>query len=210
MAIGSFNKVIIGGRLGRDPEIHTFEGGDRVARVSIATTEQWMSGGARQEKTDWHTPVLFKKAAVTFAERNLKKGDLVIVEGRLENRSYQKEGQTHHVTEIAVPRGPDGGSARPGADGESRRRPAGTSGPRQPDRGTAGRRGLNVTHNKKGLLDFAGRDRLRLRSPMRLLIFQCIGGWVAGHGRGFVMSVGLPWAVFSPLATGRGRCRIGK
>src|SRR4051794_15564441 len=83
MAIGSFNKVIIGGRLGRDPEIHTFEGGDRVARLSIATTEQWTSGGAREEKTDWHTAVLFKKAAVTFAEQNLKKGDLVIVEGRL-------------------------------------------------------------------------------------------------------------------------------
>jgi single-strand DNA-binding protein len=105
MAIGSFNKVIIGGRLGRDPEIHTFEGGDRVARLSIATTEQWTSGGARQEKTDWHTAVLFKKAAVAFAERTLRKGDLVIVEGRLENRSYQKEGQTHHVTEIAVREG---------------------------------------------------------------------------------------------------------
>jgi len=105
MAIASFNKVIIGGRLGRDPESHTFEGGDRVARLSIATTEPWTSGGARQEKTDWHVAALFKKSAVTFAERNLKKGDLVIVEGRLENRSYQKEGQTHHVTEIAVREG---------------------------------------------------------------------------------------------------------
>jgi single-strand DNA-binding protein len=105
MAIASFNKVIIGGRLGRDPEIHTFEGGDRVARLSIATTEQWTSGGTRQEKTDWHIVALFKKAAVTFAERNLKKGDLVIVEGRLENRSYQKDGQTNHVTEIAVREG---------------------------------------------------------------------------------------------------------
>jgi single-strand DNA-binding protein len=105
MAIRSFNKVIIGGRLGRDPEIHTFEGGDRVARLSIATTEQWTSGGERQEKTDWHTAMAFKRAAVAFAERTLKKGDLVIVEGRLENRSYQKEGQTHHVTEIAVREG---------------------------------------------------------------------------------------------------------
>ena len=50
MALASFNKVIIGGRLGRDPEIHTFEGGDRVARLSIATMEQWTSGGACQEK----------------------------------------------------------------------------------------------------------------------------------------------------------------
>jgi single-strand DNA-binding protein len=73
MATGSFNKVIIGGRLGRDPEIHTFQGGDRVARLSIATTEQWTSGGKRQEKTDWHTAVLFKKAAVAFAERNSRK-----------------------------------------------------------------------------------------------------------------------------------------
>jgi single-strand DNA-binding protein len=105
MAIGSFNKAIIGGRLGRDPEIHTFEGGDRVARLSIATTEQWTSGGARQEKTDWHIAALFKKSAVTFAERNLKKGDLVIVEGRLENRSYQKDGQTYYVAEIVVREG---------------------------------------------------------------------------------------------------------
>ena len=47
MSIASLNKVIIGGRLGRDPEIHTFEGGDRVARLSIATTEHWTSGGSR-------------------------------------------------------------------------------------------------------------------------------------------------------------------
>ena len=74
MAIASFNKVIIGGRLGRDPEIHTFEGGDRVARLSIATTEQWTSGGTRQEKTDWHTAALFKKARVTSIARNNKAG----------------------------------------------------------------------------------------------------------------------------------------
>jgi single-strand DNA-binding protein len=73
MSIASFNKVIIGGRLGRDPEIHSFEGGERVARLSIATTEQWTSGGTRQEKTDWHTAVLFKKAAVTFTERTSKR-----------------------------------------------------------------------------------------------------------------------------------------
>jgi single-stranded DNA-binding protein len=56
-------------------------------------------------KDHWHTVALFKKAAVTFAERTLKKGDLVIVEGRLENRSYQTDGQTHHVAEIAVREG---------------------------------------------------------------------------------------------------------
>jgi single-strand DNA-binding protein len=105
MAIGSFNKVIIGGRLGRDPEIREFEGGGRIARLSIATTGQWTRGGARQEKTDWHVAVRFKKAGVSFAERNLRKGDLVMVEGQLENRSYQKDGQTHLVTEIAVREG---------------------------------------------------------------------------------------------------------
>jgi len=105
MAIASFNKVIIGGRLGRDPEFITFEGGNRAARLSIATTEQWTSGGERQERTDWHVAALFKKSAVSFAERNLKKGDLVIVEGRLENRSYEKDGETRHVTEIAVREG---------------------------------------------------------------------------------------------------------
>jgi single-strand DNA-binding protein len=105
MAIGSFNKAIIGGRLGRDPEFTAFEDGNRIARLSIATTEEWTRAGERQEKTDWHTVVLFKKAAVSFAERTLKKGDLVIAEGRIENRSYQKEGQTHYMTEIAVREG---------------------------------------------------------------------------------------------------------
>jgi single-strand DNA-binding protein len=105
MAIGSLNKVIIGGRLGRDPELHTFEDGNKVVRLSIATAEQWTSGGERQEKTDWHSAALFKKAAATFAERHLKKGDLVVVEGRLENRSYQKDGETRYVTEIAVREG---------------------------------------------------------------------------------------------------------
>ena len=130
MAIGSFNKAIIGGRLGRDPEFTAFEDGNRIARLSIGTTEEWTRGGTRQEKTDWHTAVLFRKAAVTFAERNLKKGDLVMVEGRLENRSYQKEGQTHYVTEIAVREGrgdiqlmAKAGSERP--EGTARRGRAG-------------------------------------------------------------------------------------
>ena len=73
MAIGSFNKAIIGGRLGRDPEFTAFEDGNRIARLSIATTEEWTRAGERQEKTDWHTVVLFKKAAVSFAERTLKR-----------------------------------------------------------------------------------------------------------------------------------------
>jgi single-strand DNA-binding protein len=106
MATGSFNKVVIGGRLGRDPEIHTFDNGNRVARLSVATTEQWTnSNGVREEKTDWHIAVLFRKTAVDFAERNLRKGDLVMVEGRLENRSYEKDGEKRFVTEITVREG---------------------------------------------------------------------------------------------------------
>ena len=106
MAAGSFNKVIIGGRLGRDPEIHTFDNGNRVARLSIATSEQWTSGnGVKEEKTDWHTAVLFKQAAVDFAERSLKRGDLAIVEGRLENRSFEQDGVKRTVTEIVVREG---------------------------------------------------------------------------------------------------------
>ena len=106
MAAGSFNNVIIGGRLGRDPEIHTFGDGNRVARLSIATTEQWTnSSGVREEKTDWHAAVLFKQAAVDFAERNLKRGDLAIVEGRLENRSFEQDGVKRTVTEIVVREG---------------------------------------------------------------------------------------------------------
>ena len=138
--------MIIGGRLGRDPEIHTFEGGDRVARLSIATTEQWTSGGARQEKTDWHTAVLFKNAAVTFAERNLKKGDLVMVEGRHENRSYQKDGQTHHVTEIAVRERP----GRHSPDGEGEHGAPGTGAGARPDREPAGRFALKGLAQKSG------------------------------------------------------------
>ena len=102
----SFNKVIIGGRLGGDPEIRTFQNGGRVARLSVAVNEQWTDeGGTVRKKTDWHPVVLFKKAAVDFAERNLNKGDLVLVEGRLEKRSYEKDRETREVTEIVVREG---------------------------------------------------------------------------------------------------------
>ena len=73
MAIGSFNKAIIGARLGRDPEFTAFEDGNRIARLSIATTEERTRARERQEKTDWYTVVLFRKVAVTFAERSLKR-----------------------------------------------------------------------------------------------------------------------------------------
>jgi single-strand DNA-binding protein len=100
---GSINRIIIGGRLGADPEIRNVSDLKRVAKLSVATSESWASeDGEPKEQTQWHAVVLWKPASIDFAERNLKKGDLVVVEGQLENRSFDKAGVKTYVTEIVV------------------------------------------------------------------------------------------------------------
>ncbi len=101
----SLNKVMLIGNLGADPEVRSTANGSRVANLSIATSRQWNNqAGERQEKTEWHKVVVwntkFSKLA-DFADKYLKKGDRVYVEGRIEYRTWEdREGNTRYVTEI--------------------------------------------------------------------------------------------------------------
>ena len=100
---GSLNKVILVGNLGRDPEVRSMQSGDKVANLSIATSERWRDrDGNQQEKTEWHRVVIFGKVA-EVAERYLKKGSKVLIEGQLQTRKWQDQsGQDRYSTEVVV------------------------------------------------------------------------------------------------------------
>lgn len=94
------NKVILIGNLGADPEIKNFDSGTVLARIRIATTETYRDrDGNRQDRTEWHNVVLWQRLA-EIAEKYLKKGDQVYIEGSLRTRSYDQEGVTKYVTEV--------------------------------------------------------------------------------------------------------------
>ncbi|HTI66434.1 MAG TPA: single-stranded DNA-binding protein [Caulobacteraceae bacterium] len=103
---GSVNKVILIGNLGKDPEIRTLGSGDRVANLTIATSETWRdkSSGERKEKTEWHKVVIFNENIVKVAEQYLKKGSSVYVEGQLTTRKYEQGGVEKYTTEIVLQR----------------------------------------------------------------------------------------------------------
>ena len=103
--MGSVNKVILVGNLGRDAELRYTPGGAAVATINMATTEVWNDkAGQKQEKTEWHRVVFWNTKfsnLADIAERFCKKGDKVYVEGSIEYRSWQdREGQTRYTTEI--------------------------------------------------------------------------------------------------------------
>lgn len=95
------NKVQLIGFLGTNPEIRYTQEGDAVARTRIATSETWKKNGEKQERTEWHQIVFFGKLAEVVGEY-LKKGSLAYVEGRLQTRSFDKDGETRYMTEIVA------------------------------------------------------------------------------------------------------------
>lgn len=101
---GSVNKVILVGNLGSDPEIRSFQSGDKVANLSIATSESWKdkATGERKEKTEWHRVVVYNQGLINVCENYLKKGAKVYIEGQLETRSWEQDGQKKYATEIAL------------------------------------------------------------------------------------------------------------
>lgn len=104
---GSVNKVIIVGNLGRDPEIRSMPNGDRIANMSIATSETWKdkSSGERKEKTEWHRVSIFNDNIVKVVESYVKKGSTVYIEGQLQTRKWtDKDGVEKYSTEIIVGR----------------------------------------------------------------------------------------------------------
>ncbi len=137
--MASVNKVILIGNLGRDPETRYTTNGDAVTNLRIATTETWKDkNGEKQEKTEWHTVVLFGRQAEVAGEY-LKKGRAVYIEGRLQTRKYtDKEGVEKYSTEVVGDRmqllggrdsaGGSGGDAEFSGGGAARA-PAGASRP---------------------------------------------------------------------------------
>lgn len=101
----SVNKAILIGNLGADPEVRSTANGSRVATLSVATSRQWTNqSGERQEKTEWHRVVMWNNRGTglaDIAEKYLKKGDRVYIEGSIEYRTWEdREGKTRYTTEI--------------------------------------------------------------------------------------------------------------
>ena len=131
---GTVNKVILVGRLGKDPEARSFQNGGKVVNMTVATSETWndRASGERKEKTEWHNVVIKDEKLAENAEKYLKKGASVYIEGRMETRKWtdNASGQDKYTTEVVVPRfggvltflsGRDdaggGGASRGGDDG---------------------------------------------------------------------------------------------
>jgi len=104
---GYVNKVILVGRLGRDPETRTLQNGGKTTSFSIATSETWndRASGERKEKTQWHRIVIWNDKLGEIAERYLKKGSSVYIEGQLESRKFtDKDGAEREITEVVIGR----------------------------------------------------------------------------------------------------------
>ncbi len=104
---GSVNKVILVGNLGRDPEVRYAQSGSKIVNMSVATSESWKDKqtGERKEKTEWHRVVIFNERLGDVAEKYLKKGSKVYLEGALQTRKWtDKSGQEKYTTEVVVDR----------------------------------------------------------------------------------------------------------
>ena len=102
---GSVNKVILIGNLGADPEVKSFQNGGRIANLRIATSENWKDKNTdeRKERTEWHNVVLQSEGLVGVAERYLRKGSKVYIEGQLRTRKWQDQsGNDRYTTEVSV------------------------------------------------------------------------------------------------------------
>jgi single-strand DNA-binding protein len=104
---GSVNKVILVGNLGRDPEIRSTNDGTRIANLNLATSESWRDrvSGERKERTEWHRVVIFNERLVEIAEKYLRKGSKIYVEGALQTRKWtDQQGAERYSTEVVLQR----------------------------------------------------------------------------------------------------------
>jgi single-strand DNA-binding protein len=127
---GSVNKVILVGNLGRDPEIRSTNDGTRIANLNLATSESWRDrvSGERKERTEWHRVVIFNERLVEIAEKYLRKGSKLYVEGALQTRKWtDQQGAERYSTEVVLQRfrgeltmldGAGGAGGRAGGMGE--------------------------------------------------------------------------------------------
>lgn len=102
---GSVNRVILIGRAGKDAQTRTFPDGGKIVSFSIATSKKWRdrNSGERREEATWHNIVAQDKFLAEFAEQNVRKGQHVYIEGEIRNRSWEKDGTKHYITEIVIP-----------------------------------------------------------------------------------------------------------
>ncbi|MEN3168597.1 single-stranded DNA-binding protein [Gluconobacter sp. OJB] len=104
---GSVNKVILVGNLGKDPEVRNTQSGSKVVSFPLATSDTWndRQSGERRERTEWHRVVIFNEQAGDVAERFLRKGRKVYIEGELRTRKWTDQGgQEHYTTEVVIDR----------------------------------------------------------------------------------------------------------
>ena len=101
---GSVNKVILIGNLGKDPEIRSSQGGKKFASFSVATTESWKDKdtGEKKEKTEWHNISVASDGLVNVVEKYLRKGSKVYLEGKIQTRKWDDNGNTKYATEIVL------------------------------------------------------------------------------------------------------------
>jgi single-strand DNA-binding protein len=149
---GSVNKVILVGNLGRDPEVRHTQNNQKVVNLRIATSERWRDrqSGENRERTEWHSVVIFNENLADIAERYLRKGSSVYVEGQLQTRKWtDQSGQERYTTEVVLSRFRGeltllGGRGEPGGDpGADFGDEAGTGGAQRsaPARGQGGGQG---------------------------------------------------------------------
>ena len=103
--MSSINKVILVGRVGKDPAVRSMNNGDKVASFSLATGESWKdkNTGERKESTDWHNIVVYNDHIVKVVESYVKKGSLIGIEGQVKTRKYQDQGGAdRYVTEVVL------------------------------------------------------------------------------------------------------------
>ena len=147
--MGSVNKVILIGNLGADPELKYTPSSRALCNLRIATTDVFKDkGGQRQERTEWHRVTVWGDQAENCS-KYLSKGRSVYVEGRLQTRSYDKEGQKHYATDVVAERvvflgSGGGGGGAPGGEGGARRGGGGGG------RGWGGGEGSGPTEEPEG------------------------------------------------------------
>ena len=152
---GTVNKVILVGRLGKDPEVRSFQNGGKVVNMTLATSETWndRTTGERKEKTQWHNVVIKNEKLAEVAEKYLRKGASVYIEGALETRKWQDQsGQDKYTTEVVLGpfrgemtmlggRNEEGGASMPGGGGGGYEGGGGGGGGGYEGRGASGRGG---------------------------------------------------------------------
>ena len=142
---GSVNKVILVGNLGRDPEVRYSQSGTKIVNMRLATSESWKDKqtGERREKTEWHTVVIFNEHLADIAEKHLRKGSKIYVEGQLQTHKWTgNDGQERYSTEVVLNRfrgdltmlDTRGGGGAPARDDDRDAVPDREGGPR-PDNG---------------------------------------------------------------------------